>query len=430
MADWGTPWTFADRMKIRDAASAFVASRAAERAYERKLRSVAERVRTTLATVNPEQAEKALRDYAELIGPWAAQSAATMLATVDRKNRDSFLREAARAGLDMRRLLASPGVGYAVQERIAENVRLIKSIVTHSADEVAKLVQESMATGMRAEALAKRIEHVGEVTKSRARTIAVTEVSKAGTALTRARAESVGSEGYIWRTARDGAVRDSHRAMEGKFVRWDSPPTLDGMTGHAGEFPNDRCYPEPVIPRSDGTSYNQPLPTQQEEKTAGEQRLVGVWENSIPAQKGEEWPEVVRHVPGEPLYNVKRAMFTPAKLTKYALSRTNSPDGAAKAEAFEKYLGFTLKDAEKIERLAMEGITHLPAERGKADERGERFSVYVPIKGNNGVTADVMTAWIYDRFKNGRLSTIPRLTNCFLNKRSIKSLRTEEKKHA
>lgn len=40
MADWGTPWTFADRMKIRDAASAFVASRAAERAYERKLRSV------------------------------------------------------------------------------------------------------------------------------------------------------------------------------------------------------------------------------------------------------------------------------------------------------------------------------------------------------------------------------------------------------
>lgn len=86
----------------------------------------------------------------------------------------------------MRILLASPGVGYAVQDRIAENVRLIKSIVTHSADEVAKLVQESMSTGMRAEDLAKRIEHVGEVSKSRARTIAATEVSKAGTALTRA----------------------------------------------------------------------------------------------------------------------------------------------------------------------------------------------------------------------------------------------------
>ena len=39
MAEWAMPWAFTDRLKIRDAASAFVASRAAERAYERKLRS-------------------------------------------------------------------------------------------------------------------------------------------------------------------------------------------------------------------------------------------------------------------------------------------------------------------------------------------------------------------------------------------------------
>ena len=61
MAEWAMPWAFTDRLKIRDAASAFVASRAAERAYERKLRSVAERVRTTLATTKPEQAEKAMQ---------------------------------------------------------------------------------------------------------------------------------------------------------------------------------------------------------------------------------------------------------------------------------------------------------------------------------------------------------------------------------
>lgn len=428
MAEWAMPWAFTDRMKIRDAASAFVASRAAERAYERKLRSVAERVRTTLATTKPEQAEKALREYAELIGPWAAQSAATMLATVDRKNRDSFLREAARAGIDMRILLASPGVGYAVQDRIAENVRLIKSIVTHSADDVAKLVQESMATGMRAEDLAKRIERVGEVSKSRARTIAATEVSKAGTALTRARAESVGSEGYIWRTARDGAVRDSHRMMEGKFVRWDSPPTLDGMTGHAGEFPNDRCYPEPVIPRGDGTPYKQPLPTQEEEKAAGEQRLMTAWEHHTP-EGGEAWPEVVRHVPGEPLYNIGKAKFISQKLTKYSLDVT-SPKGKAKAEAFRKFLGFGPDDAQTIERLAMEGIRHLPAERMDTDKWGERFSVYVPMKGNNGKVANVLTAWIYDRLENGKLSTVPRLSNCYLDKKSIAYIKNMEKYHA
>lgn len=411
MAEWAMPWAFTDRLKIRDAASAFVASRAAERAYERKLRSVAERIRTTLATTKPEQAEKALREYAELIGPWAAQSAATMLATVDRKNRDSFLREAARAGIDMRILLASPGVGYAARDRIAENVRLIKSIVTHSADDVAKLVRESMATGMRAEDLAKRIEHVGEVSKSRARTIAATEVSKAGTALTRARAESVGSEGYIWRTARDGAVRDSHRAMEGKFVRWDSPPTLDGMTGHAGEFPNDRCYPEPVIPCGDGATYSQPLPTQEKEKAEGEQRLTTVWESRVP-ERGESWPEVVRHVPGEPLYNVERSSIALRKLTDYVLSPTNEK-GKHKARKIASVLGIMQEHAPLLQEQILKHLPDLEAKKGSADEFGERFSVLVPVTGPNGRTVEVKTAWIYDR-REGKVSTVPRLTTAYI----------------
>lgn len=413
MAEWAMPWAFTDRLKIRDAASAFVASRAAERAYERKLRSVAERVRTTLATTKPEQAEKALREYAELIGPWAAQSAATMLATVDRKNRDSFLREAARAGIDMRILLASPGVGYAVQDRIAENVRLIKSIVTHSADEVAKLVQESMATGMRAEDLAKRIERVGEVSKSRARTIAATEVSKAGTALTRARAESVGSEGYIWRTARDGAVRDSHRMMEGKFVRWDSPPTLDGMTGHAGEFPNDRCYPEPVIPRGDGTPYNQPLPTQEEEKAAGEQRLLSAWERHTPEDDGT-WPEVVRHAPDEPLYNMEKAWIPAGKLAGYALNPDN-PRGRNKAVVFASALALKKEHAAVLHDQIMRGIESgdYKAEHHMTNEYGETFKVIVPVTGMNGRTVDVVTLWQYDR-KKGSISTAPKLTTAYV----------------
>ncbi|EFI2486087.1 phage minor head protein, partial [Escherichia coli] len=64
------------------------------------------------------------------------------------------------------------------------------------------------------------------------------------------RALSIGSNGYIWRTAEDGDVRHSHREMEGKFVEWGKPPTLDGMTGHAGELPNCRCYKEIVFPTS------------------------------------------------------------------------------------------------------------------------------------------------------------------------------------
>jgi uncharacterized protein with gpF-like domain len=35
--------------------------------------------------------------------------------------------------------------------------------------------------------------------------------------------------------------------MDGQFVKWSEPPTLDGLTGHAGALPNCRCYPEPVV---------------------------------------------------------------------------------------------------------------------------------------------------------------------------------------
>jgi hypothetical protein len=31
--------------------------------------------------------------------------------------------------------------------------------------------------------------------------------------------------------------------MKDKFVRWDDPPTLDGMTGHAGCLPNCNGVP-------------------------------------------------------------------------------------------------------------------------------------------------------------------------------------------
>jgi hypothetical protein len=36
--------------------------------------------------------------------------------------------------------------------------------------------------------------------------------------------------------------------MKDKFVRWDNPPTLDGMTGHAGCLPNCKCWSEVQIP--------------------------------------------------------------------------------------------------------------------------------------------------------------------------------------
>lgn len=59
----------------------------------------------------------------------------------------------------------------------------------------------------------------------------------------RRRAKSAGCKEYIWRTAKDGAVCERCRSMEGKRVSWDEEPT----GGHAGAVARCRCYPEPVI---------------------------------------------------------------------------------------------------------------------------------------------------------------------------------------
>lgn len=144
-------------------------------------------------------------------------------------------------------------MGQVMQSIIAEQVKYIKSLPLEAADRVYDIQNraiEAAVTGGRAEHFAKEIAASGDIAKSRAALIARTELGRATGALDQARALSIGSNGYIWRTAEDGDVRHSHREMEGKFVEWGKPPTLDGMTGHAGEFPNCRCYKEIVFPTS------------------------------------------------------------------------------------------------------------------------------------------------------------------------------------
>jgi hypothetical protein len=47
--------------------------------------------------------------------------------------------------------------------------------------------------------------------------------------------------------------------MKDKFVRWDNPPTLDGMTGHAGCLPNCKCWSEVQIPDPQKQAANEPF---------------------------------------------------------------------------------------------------------------------------------------------------------------------------
>lgn len=406
-------WSFADA--ARTAGADWRPSKAAESRYERQLVSVAEQVGRIMRSGGPpEDIARALRDYAALVEPWARQAAVNMVLGVDRKNVRAWRGIAGNMGVDMRQLVDGPGIGAALRAAIEANVRKISSLPFDEADRVGEMVRQNMAAGSRAEDLAARIVDMSGASVSRARTIARTEVSKAQVALTKARAESLGSSGYIWRTAADGDVRDSHRAMEGTFVRWDKPPTLDGMTGHAGDFPNDRCYPEPVIPREDAAGrragvYAPPLQTRAAALGSGAKTLSSIWERSATSR-------VIPHAPESPLVNVTRATADMhGKLFLYSLN-PDHPRGREKARVWKAALGAGQEHADMIHKQIMAFLPHAEAVANKVDSHGERFNVFVPVTGPNGKTVDVLTAWIYDRDeKTGKkISTRPRMTTIYI----------------
>ena len=155
----------------------------------------------------------------------------------------------------LRRELQGP-VGGSVNFQIQRNAEIIKSLPLDIAKQITDYISEETIKGRRAGAIAEDlILRFPDVTKSKAKLIARTEVSKTSTALTQARCENVGLSWYRWRTSEDGRVRGSHRIMNGVLIKWADPPSPERLEGlknapapyHAGCVWNCRCYAEPVV---------------------------------------------------------------------------------------------------------------------------------------------------------------------------------------
>jgi len=155
----------------------------------------------------------------------------------------------------LRKELQGP-VGEVFALQINRNAEIIKSLPSDIAKQVTNYISNESVKGRRAEDIADDlIAKFPGMTRNKAALIARTETSKTSTALTRARSEDVGLRAYIWRTSEDGRVRSSHRHMEGVIVFWSDPPAPEALIGvksslgkyHAGDAPNCRCYPEPVV---------------------------------------------------------------------------------------------------------------------------------------------------------------------------------------
>jgi len=268
LAGWGLDAVW--RRETRAERQRFARARRADRFYAQRLRRIAQHVADIVNGVfNPddpesvEEVEEALRQYADLLDPWARAIATSMLTDVMRRDFAAWMRHARAMGQQLRRDLASAPVFPAYQRLIEEQVILIKSLPDVAANRVHELATQSLYAGTRWEDISDDILATGLVTKSRANLIARTETGRASTTFTQVRAQHIGSDGYIWRSALDADVRPQHKRLEGTFHRWDAPPIASEpgqkeMRYHPGAGPNCRCFPEVVLPDDDVVAMAKP----------------------------------------------------------------------------------------------------------------------------------------------------------------------------
>jgi SPP1 gp7 family putative phage head morphogenesis protein len=230
--------------------------RRAENYFARQLRRVASHIGNVVRTFGPEDPQRldemieTLHRYSTLLTPWARATARRMLAEVARRDERAWRVMARQMGESIQREITEAPVGLVYHQLMAQQVDLITSLPREAAKRVHDLVTGHLYEGQRASVVAEAIMATGEVTKNRANLIARTETTRAATLFQKARAEALGSEGYVWRTAHDWKVRPLHKKLEGSFHRWDDPPIAGeaGERAHPGTIYNCRCIAEPVLP--------------------------------------------------------------------------------------------------------------------------------------------------------------------------------------
>lgn len=192
-----------------------------------------------------EQAFDNLRRSLTRIDTQAKMISSDFVTTMDRTNKERFYSAMRQAiGVDLGNTVQREDLSDLLIAKNRENVSLIKSIPEEYFKKVEQIVFSNTVTGATASSMIEQIRNVGKVTDSRAKLIARDQTSKLNSALSQARAKSAGIEEYVWRTAGDDRVRDSHSSKNGKVFRYDDPPK---DTGHPGHDIQCRCVAQPII---------------------------------------------------------------------------------------------------------------------------------------------------------------------------------------
>ncbi|HEY3987952.1 MAG TPA: phage minor head protein [Acidobacteriaceae bacterium] len=147
-------------------------------------------------------------------------------------------------------------VGYEVTRLVRENASRIRTLPLDIAEKTNAFIASQQRRGMRSETITKELqERLPEMQAASVRLLARTETAKSETAVTQARAQSIGVHWYQWATSEDGRVRLSHRKMDGVICRFGDDPNPEALAGEKstlghyapGGCPNCRCLALPLV---------------------------------------------------------------------------------------------------------------------------------------------------------------------------------------
>ncbi len=192
-----------------------------------------------------EQAFERLRRNYEDINRNAQVVASSFTEDMNGANKQRFYKAMENAvGVDLNNIVQGEGLENILYATTRENVALIKTIPEEYFKKIEGAVFRGTTQGRTASSMIQQIQEIGKVTENRARVIARDQSSKLNSALNQQRSQNLGVEEYVWRTAGDERVRDSHKSKNGKVFRWDDPPK---DTGHPGQDIQCRCVAQAII---------------------------------------------------------------------------------------------------------------------------------------------------------------------------------------
>lgn len=221
------------------------------------------------------------------------------------------------------------------------------SLITNLSQDVLNRIERetlgSIFEGRSNADIAKSLQEIDGIGRTRARLIARDQASKLNGAMNEFRQSQAGITQYKWSTILDGRERPAHHARNGKIFSWDKPP-YDGAPGQAI---NCRCRALAIIP-DDETGEPAPASEQEIEPEVDYETLV----------------PLIQRVGLTPTKNVASWSAQEIAARSSDLQKVFEAVSALKGQA-----GFDVTGAE---RLATAIYGHLPSDKVLAELIGSR----------------------------------------------------------